>query len=224
MSLQARLDAFTAAFQAGHAPYFAPPEVHRIIERATAELVASRQAERALRAGHRVPAFVLNSPNGKPVSSLSLLAQGPLVIDFCRGVWCPYGNLELQALEAALPALRAHGARVIAISPQSAAHSRKAVRMNRLSFPILCDTHNDLAAAFGLRYALPGYLIELYRQLKNDLPAFNHDTSWTLPMPARYLVGQDGVVLVSEVNPDYTQRPEPEDLLPALRQAQASSA
>jgi peroxiredoxin len=103
-------------------------------------------------------------------------------------------------------------------------NSRKSVRTNQLSFPILSDTHNDVAAAFGLRFTLPDYLIELYKQLKNDLPAFNGDPGWTLPMPARYVVGQDGVILYSEVNPDYTQRPEPEDLLPALRQAKTLSA
>jgi peroxiredoxin len=223
MLLQARLDAFTADYRAGKAPYFAPPDIHPIMERATAELIAARQAERALRAGHRVPAFILNGPHGRPVSSLGLLEQGPLVISFCRGGWCPYGNIELQALEAALPAIRAQGANLVAISPQDTVHSRRAVRANRLSFPILSDAHNAVAAAFGLRFALPDYLIELYRQLKNDLPAFNGDTSWTLPIPARYVVDQGGVILYSEVNPDYTQRPEPEDLLPALRQAKTSS-
>lgn len=98
-------------------------------------------------------------------------------------------------------------------------NSRKSVRQNALSFPILSDTRNDVAAAFGLRFELPGYLVDLYKSLKNDLPAFNGDQSWTLPMPARYVIAPDGTILYAEVNPDYTRRPEPEDMMPALRRA-----
>lgn len=224
MSLQDKLDAFKADFKGGKAPFFAPPEIHPVMERATAELIASGQAERALRAGDKAPVFTLNDPNGTPVSSEELLAKGPLVISFYRGVWCPYCNMELQALQEALPSFEALGASLVAISPQNAVNSRKSVRQNQLGFPILSDTHNDVAAAFGLRFALPDYLVELYKQLKNDLPAFNGDPSWTLPMPARYVIGQDGTILYSEVNPDYTHRPEPADMLPALRGAGARVA
>ncbi|MFM0168568.1 peroxiredoxin-like family protein [Paraburkholderia sediminicola] len=224
MSLQAKLDAFKADFKGGKAPYFAPPEIHPVMERATAELVASGQAERALKAGDAAPEFILNDPDGKPVSSAELLKRGPLVISFYRGVWCPYCNLELMALEEALPSFKAEGASLVAISPQNAVNSRKSVRTNKLNFPILSDTHNDVAAAFGIRFALPDYLVELYKNLKNDLPAFNGDNSWTLPMPARYVVGQDGTILYAEVNPDYTHRPEPQDMLPVLRRKTASAS
>jgi peroxiredoxin len=216
MSLQQQLDAFKADFKGGKAPYFAPPEIHPVMERATAELVASGQAAHALKAGDVAPAFTLPDPDGKLVSSAELLAKGPLIISFYRGVWCPYCNLEMQALQAALPAFREAGATLVAISPQNAVNSRKSVRNNKLEFSILSDAHNSVADAFGIRFAMPGYLVDLYKALKNDLPAFNGDDSWTLPMPARYVVGQDGTILYSEVNPDYTRRPEPADMLPAL--------
>ena len=222
MTLQTKLDAFKADFRGGKAPYFAPPEIHPIMERATAELIASGQAGRALKAGDRASAFILNDPEGKPVSSDDLLAKGPLIISFYRGVWCPYCNLELQALQETLPQFQALGANLVAISPQTAANSRKSQRQNQLDFPILSDTHNDVAAAFGLRFALPDYLIELYKRLKNDLPAFNDDPAWTLPMPARYVIGQDGVIAYAEVNPDYTRRPEPHSMLPILQQLLAT--
>ena len=159
----------------------------------------------------------------KPVSSLKLLKQGPLIISFYRGVWCPYCNLELQALEKALAAFEEQGANLLAISPQNAVNSRTSVQSNNLSFPILSDTNHEVAAAFGIRFALPDYLVDLYRNLKNDLPAFNGDRSWARPMPARYVVGQEGTILYAEVNPDYTCRPEPEDMLPVLRR-QAGTA
>ena len=218
MSLQEKLDAFKADFKGGKAPYFAPPEIHPVMERATAELVASGQARNALKAGDVAPEFTLNDSDGELISSAALLEKGPLVISFYRGAWCPYCNLELQALETSLTAFKEYGASLVAISPQNAVNSRKSIRTNNLSFPILIDTHNDLADAFGIRFELPGYLVDLYKALKNDLPAFNGDGSWTLPMPARYVIGQDGTILYAEVNPDYTHRPEPEDMLPVLRQ------
>jgi len=221
MSLQQKLDAFKADFKAGRPPYNAPPEIHPIMERATTALIASGQARRALKAGERMPHFRLKDQNGNDISSSDLLAQGPVVISFYRGVWCPYCNLELQALEAISPTIREMGANIVAISPQTAVNSRKSVRDNQLTFPVLSDVKGEIGAAFGLRFELPDYLIALYKQLKNDLPAFNDDPAWTLPMPARYVVGQDGIVLYSEVNPDYTCRPEPEDMLPVLEKTLA---
>ena len=217
MSLQATLDAFKADFRAGKPPYNAPPEIHPIMERATHELIASGQATRALKAGDKAPTFVLNDAHGTSVSSTELLKQGPLVISFYRGVWCPYCNFELKALQAALPAIHEAGANLVAISPQIAVNSLKSMRNNQLEFPILSDPHNDVAMAFGLRYTLPNYLVELYKNLKNQLPAFNGDDSWTLPIPARYVVAPDGTIVYAEVNPDYTHRPEPEELLPVLQ-------
>jgi peroxiredoxin len=169
------------------------------------------------RLGEKVPSFVLKEANGKTVPAPELLSQGLLVVSFYRGVWCPYCNMELQASQEALPAFRELGAQLVAISPQNAVNSRKSQRANGLDFPILSDPGNETAAAFGLRFALPDYLIELYKSRKNDLPAFNGDTSWTLPMPGRFVIGQGGVIRYAEVNPDYTRRPEPSDLLPALR-------
>jgi len=218
MSLQQRLDAFKADFKAARPPYQdVPPEVHPIMERATAELIASGLAAQALKAGQTAPSFVLADAEGTTVSSAELLARGPLVLSFYRGVWCPYCNLDLQALQEALPAIVELGAQVVAISPQNAVNSRKSMRNNALGFPILSDPGNELAARFGLRFAMPDYLVALYKNLKNELSEFNGDDSWTLPMPARYVIAPDGGVVYAEVNPDYTQRPDPSELLPALR-------
>ena len=224
MTLQSKLDAFKADFEAGKPPYNVPQSVIDTMHRATAELIASGAAQHALKAGDHLPAFTLFDPEGKAVSSADLLAHGPLVISFYRGVWCPYCNMELQALQETLPQFEALGAKLVAISPQNPVNSRKSVRQNNLTFPILSDPQNRVALDFGLRFEMPDYLIELYTSLKNDLPAFNGDPSWTLPMPGRFVVGQDGVILYAEVNPDYTRRPEPEDMLPALRLATSRAA
>lgn len=217
MTLQAKLDAFKADFEAGRPPYSVPRSVIETMHRATRELIASGAAQRALKAGDQAPLFTLQDPEGNSVSSASLLAQGPLVVSFYRGVWCPYCNMELQALEAARPQFERLGAKLVAISPQIPVNSRKSVRQNHLTFPILSDTHNDVAGAFGLKFALPDYLVELYKSLKNELPAFNGDPSWTLPMPGRFVIAPDRTIVYAEVNPDYTLRPEPEAMLPALK-------
>jgi len=224
MSLQSRLDAFKVDFEAGKPPYNVQRPVIEAMHRATAELIASGAADRALKAGDRAPSFALKDPEGALVQSGELLRQGPLIVSFYRGVWCPYCNMELQALEALRPEFERLGARLVAISPQTPANSRKSVRQNGLSFPILSDAGGEVGAAFGLRFTLPDYLIEVYKGLKNDLPAFNDDPGWTLPMPARYVIGQDGTILYAEVNPDYTRRPEAEDMLPVLQQAWRSRA
>ncbi len=219
MSLQDKLDAYRAEVLTKR-----PPHIVEVMHRATAELIASGQAERALKPGDRAHVFTLPGPDGTPVASAELLARGPLVITFYRGVWCPYCNMELQALQDAMPKIGALGASLVAISPESAANSRKSVRQNDLSFPILTDRGNEVAAAFGLRFRLPDELIEIYKSFGNNLPMINGEPSWTLPMPGRFVIAPDGVIAYAEVNPDYTRRPDPEALMLALRDAARKQA
>jgi peroxiredoxin len=213
MSLKEKLDAMRTAKEEGR---IFPPDVVAVMHKSTAELVASGQAERALKAGDLSPNFVLPDANGSVVSSQDLLTQGALVLTFYRGVWCPYCNLDLQAIEEVAPRIRALGATLAAVSQQTAPNSRKSQTDNKLSFPILNDRGGETAAAFGIRFRLQDDLIELYKHLKVDLSTINGEPSWTLPMPARYVIRPDGVIAYAEVNPDYTRRPEPEELLPVL--------
>ncbi len=216
MSLQDKLDAHRIQSEAKR-----PPHIIAAMHKANAELAVSGQAGRALKAGDRAPAFELPGPDGKPVSSADLLARGPLVITFYRGVWCPYCNLELQALQDALPEIQAAGGSVVAISPENAVNSRKSMRQNELSFPILSDHGNAIADKFGLRFRLPDEIITIYKGFGNDLPMVNGEDSWTLPMPGRFVISPEGTIAYAEVNPDYTRRPEPSALLPALRETAA---
>ena len=224
MALQDRLDAFKADFVGGKLAFKPTKERLEAMARATAELIESGQAQRAKKAGDIAPEFTLKDPEGNPVSSRELLARGPLVVSFYRGVWCPYCNLELQALQATLSQITARGASLVAISPQTGANSRKSQRDNKLEFPILSDVKSEVANAFGIRFALPDYLAEVYKTFGNNLPVVNDDPAWVLPMPARYVIGTDGVIAYAEVNPDYTQRPDPSELLPVLDRLRASRA
>jgi peroxiredoxin len=216
ITLQEELDAFKAAFEAGKPPYRASKTTVDQMHRATAELRASGAAERALKVGDKAPSFELHDSEATWVSSEKLLAQGPLIVSFYRGVWCPYCNIELKALERTLPRFQSMGASLVAISPQTRSNNRRSVRRNNLTYAVLSDAHNKIAAEFGLVFTLPHYLVELYKSASIDLAIFNDDPSWTLPMPARYVIGIDRVILYSEVNPDYTRRPDPEDMLSVL--------
>jgi peroxiredoxin len=224
MALQDRLDAFKADFTGGKLAFKPTKERLELMARATNELLESGQAQRARKAGDVAPEFSLKDPDGKLVSSRDLLAGGPLVVSFYRGVWCPYCNLELQALQAALPEITARGASLVAISPQTAPNSRKSQRDNKLEFPILSDVRSEVANAFGIRFALPDCLAKIYSDFGNNLPVINDDPAWVLPMPARYVIATDGTIAYSEVNPDYTQRPDPSELLPVLDRLRASKA
>lgn len=224
MKLQERLDAFKADFEGGRLPMKPSRERLELMRRATAELIESGQAQRAKEAGDAAPDFTLLDADGNSVPMRDLLKSGPLVLTFYRGVWCPYCNIELKALQAALSDIVSRGANLIAISPQTQVNSRRSQRDNKLEFPILSDVGSEVAHAFGIRFALPAYLADLYKSFGNDLAVANNDPTWVLPMPARYVIDQDGTVAYSEVNPDYTQRPDPSELFPVLDRLRSSRA
>ena len=211
MSLQDQLNAFKEQFKKQ-----APEAAFNAFARSTQELIESGQAENALKAGNTAPDFVLTDSEGNNVALQDLLSKGPVVLSFYRGVWCPYCNIELQALEAAADEIRAKGATLIAVSMQGAADSRKSQRDNNLSFPILTDKAGELAEKFGIRWAVQDYVIEFKKMFNVVLPNIHGDGEWNLPMPARYVIDTDGTIAYAEVNPDYTQRPEPRDLFPVL--------
>lgn len=212
MTLQDKLDALRVEFETN----VASREVLAAISRSIEEVVESGLARRALKAGDIAPPFTLPDQAGRMVSSQSLLHRGPLVVTFYRGVWCSYCNIELQSLQEALVDIRGRGACLIAISPQTHNNSRKAQRDNDLAFPILSDRGGVIADAFGLLWTTPKYLRDLHGEMGADLTIFNGDDSWALPIPGRYVIGQDGIIAYAEIDPDYRRRPEPMDLYPTL--------
>lgn len=211
MFLQDELDAFKEQFKT-----MAPEGAFEAFGRSTQQLIDSGQAERSLKAGDTVPDFVLTDSDGNSVALQDLLTKGPAVLTFYRGVWCPYCNIELKALEAAHDDIRVRGATLTAISMQGPADSRKSQKDNALSFPILTDKNGDLAEKFGIRWRLQDYVIPVHDGFGVNLPRIHGDGQWNLPMPARYVVDSDGTIAYAEVNPDYTRRPEPADLFPVL--------
>ncbi|HTZ46923.1 MAG TPA: peroxiredoxin-like family protein [Verrucomicrobiae bacterium] len=125
--------------------------------------------------------------------------------------------MELEALQQALPEIQAQGATLVAISPQRQAYLKQMAEKHHLQFDLLHDEANAVAKQFGLLFALPSDLRELYSSFGVDLGRFNGDASWTLPMPARFLIDRSGIIRKVDVDPDYTIRPDPSETVAALK-------
>ena len=218
MALQDQLDAYKAEFVTR-----VPESKQAIMRQATESLRNSGILERTIKLGDKLPAFNLANQDGAVVASDDLLAQGPLVISFFRGVWCPYCNIELQALEQWADAFRQAGAQLVTIAPQQAASARKTKTNNTLSFDVLIDEGNAYARTLGLAFSLPDDLREVYRSFGIVLPEHNGDESWTLPMPARLVVDRTGRIIYADISPDYTVRPDPSETVAAVKQLKAAA-
>lgn len=195
-----------------------PPRFLERMRRAIDDLRRSGQAQRALGRGDRAPDFILRDSRGRAVGLAETLARTPVVLGFIRGHWCPYCNAELEALDAALPELEGAGGTLLVLSPQLPLHSRALRQRRGLGFEILFDEGGAVAARFGLRFGLPGYLVEVYRELGIDLETASGDPSWRLPIPARYIVDRDRRIRYARVDADHTRRAEPAETLAALRE------
>lgn len=198
-----------------------PEERRNIMEAATRDLIASGIMERALKEGDTVPDFELPNQRGETRRFSDLVSDGPVVISFYRGGWCPYCNLEMRALQEKLPEITDLGARLVAVSPELPDTAMSTAEKNAISFDILSDAGNKVAAAFGLMFTLPAPLQALYDSFGLDLVKSNGDESKTLPIPATYVVDGNRRVIHAYVNADYSRRQEPALIVDALKQGRS---
>jgi peroxiredoxin len=201
------------------------PELAEKMERHIEELRRDGTVARALKAGDRAPAFTLRDQHGTEVSSASLLARGPLVVSFYRGTWCPYCNEEVNALASAYDRIRAAGAEVVTITPQSTENAQAYLAEHPVPFAILVDPDANVAESFGLAYTFPEYLSELYTTVfSNDLAVVNAGKTWRLPIPGRFVIAPNGIIADAQVDADYRFRPDPADTLAALERLHAAAS
>ena len=211
VSLQDQLDEITA-----NTRKLVQAERLAVGERAVEELFATGIEKRILPVGAMAPEFELRDSTGRLVRSCDLLAVGPLVVKFFRGRWCSYCVTELEAWRDLYGTLRERGALLVAISPETQRQSDFAVQQHGLSFPLLHDPGAKLAEQFGLVYTVPEYHQRYLKSILVNLPFLNGEASWRLPLPATYVIGQDGQVLFAEAYADFRVRPEPQEVLSAL--------
>ena len=125
--------------------------------------------------------------------------------------------MELEALQEINAEIRALGARLVAITPELELYTRNVHRKLNLTFDILTDLHLKIAGQFGLLFVLPDYLCDLYKSHGMTLDRFNDESEYRLPMPARFVIDQGGIIRRADVNADYTIRPEPVETIGILR-------
>ena len=113
-------------------------------------------------------------------------------------------------MQAVVPELAKHGACLVAITPQKAEKSRQMIDRHKLGFEMLSDPGNAYAARLGLRFQVPDELKDVYLSIGIDLEASSGSSDWTLPVPARVVVDRTGIVRATDIDMDYTRRPEPE--------------
>lgn len=199
-----------------------PPERLATSERAVTELFTSGLEKKALPVGSLAPEFALPDADGRIIRSTDLLALGPLILNFFRGRWCAYCMTELEAWRDLYSEVRARGALLAAISPQTIHQNdllmQHAAQQSRpLPFPVLSDAGCAVATAFGLTYTVPAYHQKHYRSILINLPFMNGDPQWRLPLPATFIVRADGTIMFSQAHADFRVRPDPEEVLSALR-------
>jgi peroxiredoxin len=165
--------------------------------------------------GERMAAFNLPDEKGNLVSLSSLLRFGPAIISFNRGHWCPYCRMDLRSLARIHGEIRALGANVVSIMPDSAQFTRDYA--NDLPFPVLSDIDLGYSLSLGLIFWVGAEVARMYREVGVELEKYHGNRGSFLPMASKFVVGQDGLVKARQVNIEFRERMEPEALLGALR-------
>lgn len=212
MSLQIQLRQFHQEFLAKSAP-----ATLAILETAGAELREQFAQRPSLQVGDLAPDFMLLSAEGTLVTLSERLEQGPLILSFFRGGWCPYCLLELRAYQGIWPSVQALGASLLAVSPQTLKISRAMAERNGLGYPLLSDLGCQTAQDYGLAFVVPDTVRELYYAWGHPLPDYNGSEDWLLPIPATFILDRRRRIAEAFINPDFSRRYEPEVALARLR-------
>lgn len=171
---------------------------------------------RAPTVGDKMPDFELPNQHGDVRRISDYLAKAPVVLNIYRGGWCPYCNMEMKALHDALPDIKNQGAILLGLSPETPDKAELTAQNAEIDIEILSDSGNRVARKLGLVFELPQALRPIYSKIGIDITAYNGDESFELPVPATFIIGQDGIITYAFVNSDYTLRLEPSDIVKAL--------
>ena len=184
---------------------------------AAMEQVDKNKIAPGLDLGARAPEIRLPDIYEKEVSLNAQLAAGPVVLTFFRGDWCPICNLQLRALQRALPDIRAAGASLLAVTPQSMTHTLSLAEKAELQFTLLSDADQQVIREYRLQFLLPSEVQQIYLGVYGlDLGKQNADGSWNLPVPGTFIIDREGVIRRRHVTADFTRRMEPDDVIEAL--------
>jgi peroxiredoxin len=223
MTLQEQIDEVIRNFLAN-----TPIEQTGPLFSAVEELVENNVGQDAPVVGDKAPDFTLDTVDGGSVTLSQQLAAGPVVLSFFRGGWCPFCDLEFQAMSRAMPQLIEKGITFIAISPEKVNNElsesfstiARVMEKNEIRSVSICrDVDNSVAGIYKLVFKLVEGVKKVYMEFGFDLSKINNDPSWTLPVPATFIIDTDGMVRWRYVNADYTKRLDSSDLLEAIEES-----
>lgn len=211
--LQARLDAANDAVDR------LSPDFSAVVERMIARLEAAGTAQNAPKPGEPMPDFLLPDERGKLVSLGDLIADGPLALAFHRGHWCPYCRINADGLARLAPEIERRGGRVAAITPEKGRYAAELKADAKAPFPILADIDNGYAMELGLLFWVGEEKRAALVHAECDLPRFQGNATWMLPVPATFVIGRDGFVKARFIDADYRRRMDHAALLAAVEAA-----
>ncbi|MFK7747229.1 MAG: peroxiredoxin-like family protein [Kordia sp.] len=211
MSLTIELQKFANASAQRH-----PGEAQVIMKKAIDDLVASAMIVNAFKTGDTLPEISLGNALGNEIRIQDILKDQKVIIAFYRGNWCPYCNIQLRALQQAVPDFEAKGAKLILIGPETPDNSLTTKEKNELTFEVLSDIDMKVARSLNLVYKLPSDLQELYKKFGIYLDTNQGNEKQELPIAATYVVEQDGTISYHFLEEDYKLRADPQDILAAL--------
>lgn len=193
-----------------------PPEIFEAFGKSVEDLKTKNIEENSIKEGAIFPSFSLPNAKNQEISSSEILKSGKMIVAFYRGDWCPYCNLELAALQKALPEIKKKNVTLVAISPQSPDNSLTTLEKHNLEFEVLTDDNNVLASKIGISFKLQDFIVPVYESIGIDVPKHNGNNENTLPVPAVYVIDQNGVVLSKFIDTNYVNRVDIEELINQL--------
>jgi peroxiredoxin len=193
-----------------------PQEVLDTFGKSIQDLKTKNIEEKSIKIGETMPNFSLKNAKNEIVNSSDILKNGKMIIAFYRGSWCPYCNLELKVLQEKIAEFKEKNASLVAISPQSPDNSLTIIEKHNLTFEVLTDKDNTFARQLGIVFELQDFVLPFYNALGIDLTNFNKNNDNSLPIPAVFVVNEDGKIIYKFADANYMNRIDIDELLKTL--------
>ena len=193
-----------------------PQEVLEAFGKSIEDLKTKNIEEKSIKIGETIPNFSLKNAKNEVVNSSDILKNGKMIIAFYRGSWCPYCNLELKALQEKISEFKEKNATLVAISPQSPDNSLSIIEKHNLTFEVLTDKDNTFAKQLGIVFELQDFVLPFYNALGINLSSFNKNDDTSLPIPAVFVVNENGIIIYKFADANYMNRIDIDELLNTL--------
>ena len=193
-----------------------PKEVLEAFGKSIEDLKMKNIEEKSIKLNEIIPSFSLPNAKNEIINSKKILKRGKMIVAFYRGSWCPYCNLELKTLQDNLTKINDKKASLVAISPQSPDNSLTIIEKHNLTFEVLTDKDNTFAKQLGIAFELQDFVLPFYNALGIDLTNFNKNNDNSLPIPAVFVVDENGKIIYKFADANYMNRVDIDELLKTL--------